>query len=112
MDLSYRPDGKMLASGGMDHQVMIWDASSGECLQTLKGHDSAVFSVSFGPSGRLASGGDDQHLIVWNGNDGTLLKNYTCVYDYILSVAFHPSGKWVATGNEDRAVLLFDLERW
>ncbi|KAF2462479.1 uncharacterized protein BDR25DRAFT_202744, partial [Lindgomyces ingoldianus] len=50
-----------LASGSDDNTVKIWDASSGACLSTLKGHSNVVISVAFSPdSTRLASGSHDE----------------------------------------------------
>jgi hypothetical protein len=49
-----------VASGSADQTVKIWDASSGDCLQTLEGHSDLVWSVAFSQdSTRLASGSRD-----------------------------------------------------
>src|SRR4051812_44909800 len=36
--VAFSPDSTRLASGSGDKTVKIWDASSGACLSTLKGH--------------------------------------------------------------------------
>jgi WD40 repeat protein len=35
-------DSTLLASASDDETVKIWDATSGECLQTLEGHSDTV----------------------------------------------------------------------
>ena len=45
--VSFSPDGTKVASGSGDTTVKLWDVTSGECLQTLEGHSSDVYSVSF-----------------------------------------------------------------
>jgi WD40 repeat protein/serine/threonine protein kinase len=64
--LAFRPGGAVLASGGDDHLVRLWDVSSGRELNRLEGHDQTVASVAFFPDGRrLASAGLDGKLQLW-----------------------------------------------
>lgn len=53
----------MLASGGADKSVRVWDLATRETTATLKGHRTYVHSVAFTPDGKLlASAGGDLHL--------------------------------------------------
>jgi WD40 repeat protein/predicted Ser/Thr protein kinase len=49
--VSFSPDGKTMASGGMGGEVKIWDAEKLACLQTLRVSTGAVWSVAFTPDG-------------------------------------------------------------
>ena len=40
----------MLASGGYDVKIKLWDASSGDLLRTLPGYTYGVFTVAFAPN--------------------------------------------------------------
>ena len=47
--------------------VDIWDARTGELLETLRGHKNWVYSVAFTPDGRgLVSGSRDKTLKYWD----------------------------------------------
>ena len=47
--------------------VYIWDARTGELLETLRGHDGNVWSVAFTPDGHgLVSGSEDKTLKYWD----------------------------------------------
>jgi WD40 repeat protein len=50
--LAFSPDGKTLASGGADNNVVIWDVPTGQDLMTFK-HNGMVEALRFSPDGRL-----------------------------------------------------------
>jgi WD40 repeat protein len=71
------PDGKTLASGGMDNAIKLWDMASGRLIRTLIGHSSDVHSVVFSPDGKtLVSGSKDCSIRLWHFSDGTLVSSF------------------------------------
>jgi hypothetical protein len=58
--LAFAPDSRLLASGGDDQAIRLWEPSTGREPTLLRGYAGPVRSIAFSPSGRLlASGSSD-----------------------------------------------------
>ena len=58
--IAFSPDNMLLASGSYDNSVILWRAKDGTKIETLKGHQDAIYSLSFSKNGEmLASAGFD-----------------------------------------------------
>jgi WD40 repeat protein len=71
--IAYSADGSLAAGALGTYRIQLWDAQSGEALQSLRGHRGQMASaLAFSPDGGLlASGSSGGEVILWSVADGT-----------------------------------------
>jgi WD40 repeat protein len=104
-------EGKLLASGGLDNHVKLWDLSIGKELANLEGHTDSVHAVAFSKDSKLlASGSWDKTIRIW---DVATRKHKMTLEGHELDVqgvVFFPDGKRLASAGRDDTVRIWNLE--
>jgi RNA polymerase sigma factor (sigma-70 family) len=68
---AFSPDGTLLATGGYDGLVKVWDVATGVLRTSLKGHTKYILTLAFTKDGTLlASGSWDGTVKVWRVEPG------------------------------------------
>jgi len=101
-------DGRLLASGGYDRRILLWDAASGAVVRELRGHTSLVNAVDWADDGRLlASASSDHTARLWDARTGGELAVLSGHTDDVNDVKISPDGHRIATASFDGSVRVF-----
>jgi cell division cycle 20-like protein 1 (cofactor of APC complex) len=78
--LKWNPEGTMLASGGNDNNLLVWDSHENVIAHRFSQHTAAVKAISWNPHKRgvLVSGGGtaDKTIKFWNTISGQLTSSH------------------------------------
>ncbi|NTV46335.1 MAG: DnaJ domain-containing protein, partial [Chlorobiales bacterium] len=70
-DLEFSPDGKTLASSGLDNTIQTWEMPEGKLSRSLLGVAFPIYSIVFVENGTRIAFGDDRIASTWTWSDGS-----------------------------------------
>lgn len=109
--VAFSLNGKLVASGGLDQTVRLWEPKSGKELHQLK-HPDMVRYVAISPDGRtLASATLSKFIHLWDVPSGKELCKLELENprDAVYALAFSPDGKTLASGSKLGTIRLWNV---
>jgi pre-mRNA-processing factor 19 len=113
----HKADDSRIVTGGVDAQVILFDAAKEKLAQKLLGHSKKVKSVVFHPSKDVVlSGSQDTTARVWVCSNASDWKGaYNCAHVVrkhsaeITEVSIHPLGDYFSSSSLDKSWALHDM---
>jgi RNA polymerase sigma factor (sigma-70 family) len=108
--VAFAPDGKTIATVGLDAAVHLWDTATGAERGSFRPPDGAPFwSVAYAPDGRTVAAGDHKGRI-WLCDGATarqtlMLKAH---HDPVSALHFSPNGRTLASGDVEGSIALWE----
>lgn len=95
--LAFSPDNALLAAGGQDNILRVYDMASGRIRLELTGHTALIHPTAFSPDGRfVASGAEDKTVRVWETKNGNSVATLNDCSDAPYQVGFSPDSSLIA----------------
>jgi WD40 repeat protein len=98
-----------VAGASYDGTAVLWDASNGETIHILTGHQSAINGIAFSPDGKkVATASWDGTAKIWDASNGKELLTFRGHTSLVFGVAFSPDGKYAATVSYEGPAKIWD----
>jgi WD40 repeat protein len=105
------PRENIVAGGGSDGTVTLWDMTTGRVKKELRGPANFIISVAFSPDGKtLAAGGQNETVRLWDVASGAEVATFRGHTGVVHGVAFSPTGETLATTSWDGTTKLWDVK--
>uniref|UniRef100_A0A8C5CPU7 ATG16 autophagy related 16-like 1 (S. cerevisiae) n=1 Tax=Gadus morhua TaxID=8049 RepID=A0A8C5CPU7_GADMO len=108
----FSPGSRLLATGGMDRRVKLWEVVSGHCEPkgALTGSNAGITSIEFDSAGSyLLAASNDFASRIWTVDDFRLRHTLTGHSGKVLAARFLLDNTRIVSGSYDRTLKLWDL---
>ncbi|KAL9692624.1 hypothetical protein quinque_005543 [Culex quinquefasciatus] len=104
---------QLVASGGTDTTVRIWDPMQQVCVGTLRGCVGVVSLLVFHPDEErkvILAAGDDAKIYAWNYETRELVKTFAGHFSKVTAVSFSNDRKFLVSAGRDKILVLWDYD--
>ena len=106
--LAFSLDGKLIASTGSDRLIKIWDAVTGEQLQTLSGHTDYVPLLLFVDDRTIVSQSYDKTIRQWDLTTGEWKILIAMELQYLIVLCRSPDCQSIVFGSDLPSLIILE----
>ncbi len=110
MAISISPDGKLLASGGTDNNITLWDLNSGKKLKLLNQQGGVnTHRLNFSPDGLYLASSSGNTATIWQLKTGKANHIFYGHTNQVNELSFSADSRTLATASEDKTLRLWSV---
>ncbi|MEM7591192.1 MAG: NB-ARC domain-containing protein [Cyanobacteria bacterium P01_A01_bin.83] len=108
--VAFNPEQTLLATGGTDGYVRLWQVADGKEVCAWQAHSDWIRTVNFSEDGiLLASGGNDKVIKVWHWQNQQLRNRLEGHLDWVWTVDFIQQDQLLISTSTDRTAKVWHL---
>ncbi|HIK29346.1 MAG: WD40 repeat domain-containing serine/threonine-protein kinase [Oscillatoriaceae bacterium SKW80] len=116
--VAINPDGEVVAAGGEDNTIKLWNLGIGNQPKTLGNlltqHSGWVNAIAFSPDGQiLVTGSSDRNIKIWDMGTGKLIRTLGSLFadwGWVNALAISANGQFLVSGHGDKTVKIWNLK--
>lgn len=113
--LEFNGNATLIASGGADSSVRIWDYQRKTCTGSLKGCVGVLSVLQFNPqlvNKTIFAAGNDNNICGWNYETRQAVCSLNGHMTKVTSLSFSSDGLFMVSGSRDKVLILWDLTKY
>lgn len=111
--LEFNANGTLIASGGADASVRIWDFQRKTCIGSLRGCSGVLSVLKFNPDSTtktIFAAGTDYVIHAWNYDTRKEIFTLSGHLTKVTSLSFAHCGKFLVSSGRDKVLILWNLQ--
>lgn len=111
LNLAWSPDGKILATSGLDGLLRLWAMEEyGKEVGILEGFTNYALCLSWAPDNSCLAAGTHQNTVdIWDIGKRKIRFSFKGHRDSVNTLSWSSNGKWLASGSYDGDIKIWNL---